>query len=198
MLKKRVSIYVDGFNLYHAIKDYQKKHPLSWPRKFIWVDLWALSENLILSNETVTSVKYFSAYAKWRQQSYRRHQRYVSALQSRGVQFIEGNFKRKRIICKKCDGLFTTHEEKETDVNIGVHLIADGLQNRYDHALVISADSDLNQAVVFAKSEAEDKLIDIVAPPGRLNWNSHASFPITKGKLRKALFEHEITNIIEG
>ena len=145
-----------------------------------------MSENLILSNETVTSVKYFSAYAKWRQQSYRHHQRYVSALQSRGVQFIEGNFKKKSFICKKCDGSFITHEEKETDVNIGVHLIADGLQNRYDHALVISADSDLNQAVGFAKSETENKHIDIVAPPGRMKRNSHASFSITKGKLRNS------------
>ena len=200
MTIKRVSVYVDGLNLYHAIKNHQNKFPQSWPKNFIWIDLWVLSECLVRSeNEKVTTVKYFSAFATWRRrQSYRRHQRYVSELQSCGVQFIEGNFKEKEINCRNCNSSFTTYEEKETDVNIGAHLLADALQNRFDRALVVSADSDLNQAVTLARNESNHKLIDIVAPPGRMSQNSFAMFPITKGKLRKAIFPPEIINRIEG
>ena len=75
MVKKRVSVYVDGFNLYHAIKELciegcKQEH-------LKWVNLWDLSEKLVGEDEEVTVVKYFSAYAKWLDDNYRRHQVYV-------------------------------------------------------------------------------------------------------------------------
>jgi len=158
---KRVSVYVDGFNLYYAIKELKKNH-------LKWVDIWALSEKLARDDESVTVVKYFSAYAKWSSESYRRHQRYVDALKSKGVQFIEGNFKKKTCKCRQCKLTYETYEEKETDVNIGAHLLADACLDRFDRALVISADSDLNQAVNLAKNETTNKQIDIISPPGRI------------------------------
>jgi hypothetical protein len=93
MTARRVSVYIDGFNLYHALDDLGESH-------LKWLDLWALSETLIRKNEAVTTVKYFSAYATWMPASYRRHQRYVAALQAQGVQFIEGRFKEKPMQCK--------------------------------------------------------------------------------------------------
>ncbi len=88
MTTRRVSVYIDGFNLYHALDDLGESH-------LKWLDLWALSETLVREKEVVTTVKYFSAYATWMPASYRRHQRYVAALQSRGVQFIEGSLQRE-------------------------------------------------------------------------------------------------------
>lgn len=189
-LLKRISVYIDGFNLFHAIKDLEDDG-------LKWVNLWRLSEQLVRGNENVTVVKYFSAYAKWRETSYRRHQRYVHHLENVGVRFIEGNFKRKRQRCRLCNRTFVLHEEKETDVNIGAHLLADACRDRFDRALIVSADSDLNQAVVLARNETSGKLIDIVAPPGRKNMNSRALFEITTGKLRNSLFPDTIANYIE-
>jgi uncharacterized LabA/DUF88 family protein len=180
MPKKRVSVFVDGFNLYHALDGLGANH-------LKWLDLWALSETLLRSNEDLRCVKYFSAYAKWRPSSYRRHQRYVQALEARNVNFIEGRFKEKPSQCRRCGIRYMAHEEKETDVNIGVHLMADGLKNRYDRALVISADTDLNEAVVLARAETTDKQIDIVAPPRRKGRNSNALFEITMGRIRRSL-----------
>jgi uncharacterized LabA/DUF88 family protein len=185
MTARRVSVYIDGFNLYHALDDLGENH-------LKWLDLWALSQTLVRKNEAVTTVKYFSAYATWMPASYRRHQRYVAALQAQGVQFIEGRFKEKPMQCKSCSVRYKAHEEKETDVNIGVHLMADGLQDRFDRALVISADTDLNEAVNLTKAEAAGKQIDLVAPPKRKGRNSVALFEVTVGRVRRSLLPHQL------
>ena len=185
MAASRVSIYIDGFNLYHAIDDLGENH-------LKWLDLWALSETLIRPGETVSAVKYFSAYATWMPEGYRRHQRYIAALEAKGVTFIEGRFKEKPMQCKKCGVRYIAHEEKETDVNIGVHLMADGLKDRFDRALVISADTDLNEAVTLAKAEATGKQIAIVAPPKRKGRNSNALFEVTVNRLRRSLLPEQI------
>ena len=185
MTVRRVSVYIDGYNLYHAIHSLKKNH-------LKWVDLWALSETLVSPDETVTAVKYFSAYAKWRGDSYGRHQKYVTVLKEKGVEFIDGNFKKKRIKCKaSCGERYYTREEKETDVNIGVHLMADGLQNRFDRALVISADTDLNGAVDLTRTETVGKQIDIFALK-RKNNNSKDLCKVSMTKLRNSLLPAEI------
>lgn len=179
-MKKRVTVYVDGFNLYHALDDLNQDH-------LKWLDLWALSGKLIAADETLVQVKYFSAYATWRERSMRRHQRYVAALRAHGVSLIMGRFKEKRNRCLSCGNKYLSHEEKETDVNIGAHLMADALQDRFDRALIISADTDLNGVVEFTRNEARSKVIQIVAPPGRKNNNRMALFSIAKGKVAQSL-----------
>lgn len=181
MTKKRVIVYIDGFNLYHALDDLGLPHVK-------WLNLWSLSEKLIRGNEEVAAVKYFTAYATWRPSSYRRHQRYVQALEAHGVTTVIGRFKAKTVRCQaQCRQEYKTHEEKETDVNIGVHLMADALNNRFDRALVVSADTDLNAAVALVRQEAPGVRVDLVAPPGRKNRNSSALFEVTKGKVKSSL-----------
>jgi uncharacterized LabA/DUF88 family protein len=182
----RTIVYIDGFNLYHALDDLGEPH-------LKWVDLWALSNTLLRGDQQLVAVKYFTAYATWRPASYRRHQRYIAALESRGVTPVIGRFKIKTVRCHaKCRRTYLTHEEKETDVNIGVHLMADALKDRFDRALVISADTDLNSAVALTRAEASAKRIDLVAPPGRKGRNSAALFEVTKGRVRNSLLPAQI------
>jgi uncharacterized LabA/DUF88 family protein len=182
----RTTVYIDGFNLYHAIDDLSEAH-------LKWVNLWAMSEKLLQGDQQLVAVKYFSAYATWRPHSYRRHQRYVQALEACGVTPILGRFKAKSVRCQaQCRQMYVTHEEKETDVNIGVHLMADALADRFDRALVVSADTDLNAAVALTRLEASGKQIAIVAPPGRKGRNSSALFEITKGRIRASLLPEQI------
>ena len=151
----RLAVYIDGFNFYNAIHDLTKV--LDGSNYLKWVDLWDLSETLTLKNETLILVKYFSAFITWHEPKLRRHQRYVDALRLRGVEFIEGHFKERSIKCKKCDQSFKKREEKETDVNIGCHLMADALTNKFDRAIVISADTDLNEAIGLCQSVSGKK-----------------------------------------
>ena len=182
----RTIVYIDGFNLYHAVCDLREPH-------LKWLDLWSLSEKILVRDQALVAVKYFTAYATWRHASYRRHQRYVAALEARGVTPIIGRFKAKTVQCHaKCRQAYVTHEEKETDVNIGVHLMADALKDRFDRALIISADTDLNSAVSLTRAEAASKRIDLVAPPGRMGRNSAALFEVTKGKVRHSLLPGQV------
>lgn len=183
----RTIVYIDGFNLYHAIDDLGESH-------LKWLDLWSMSEKLLRNDEELVVVKYFSAYATWRTESYRRHQRYVLALEAKGVTPVMGRFKIKNVRCQaNCRQMYTTHEEKETDVNIGVHLMADALADRFDRALVISADTDLNAAILKTREEAAGKKVALVAPPGRMGRNSAALFEVTKGRVRNSLLPAQIT-----
>ena len=69
---RRVIVYIDGFNLYHAIDDLGKPH-------LKWLDLRALAESLLRADEQVKLVRYFSAYATWMPARYARHREYVAA-----------------------------------------------------------------------------------------------------------------------
>jgi hypothetical protein len=75
----RVSCYVDGFNLYHAVDDLQKPH-------LKWLDLRALAASLCRKDEQLVKVAYFSAYATWLPASYARHREYVAARANRQLQ----------------------------------------------------------------------------------------------------------------
>ena len=54
--KFRVNVYIDGFNLYHAINELGDD-------TLKWVDVRLLSENILNKYQTLNKVKYFSAYA---------------------------------------------------------------------------------------------------------------------------------------
>jgi len=180
----RVNVYIDGFNLYHAIDDLNDE-------TLKWLDLWKLSESILKTGQIINEVKYFSAYATWRPDSYKRHRDYVSAIESTGIIAIMGRFKEKKLKCKAtCGEVYSIHEEKETDVNIGAHLIADALQDKFDTALIISADTDLSAVITLAKSLVGDnKRVCAVAPTGRFARSRELKhiFEITKGKLRASL-----------
>lgn len=180
-LARRTIVYVDGFNLYHALDDLHDD-------SLKWLCLRRLSESILRDGEDLKQVKYFSAYATWMPDAFQRHRDYVAALQAEGVKFIEGKFKKKYLRCKVCRAQYQTHEEKETDVNIGIHLVADTLQGSFDRAVVISADTDMACALKMARELSGTKQIDVVAPPGRMKFARSMAplFELPKGKIRAA------------
>ena len=54
-----------------------------------------------------------------------------------------------------------------TDVNIGVELMKDAYENRFDMAFLISADSDLVPVIELKKALFPNKKIIIAFPPKR-------------------------------
>jgi uncharacterized LabA/DUF88 family protein len=112
-------------------------------------------------------VLYFSAFAKWKPNSYQRHRKYVRALRATGVTPIMAEFRERLRECKKCGAKWSHHEEKQTDVAIGARLYAEAARDNYDRALVVSADSDLVPAILLVREDFPMKSIGIVAPTGR-------------------------------
>src|ERR1700761_5765818 len=138
--RMRVACYIDGFNLYHSIDDLGKPH-------LKWVDLWALAQSLCRNGETLVKVAYFSAFATWKVDAYARHRQYVAALKQRGVECHMARFSAQTAQCLKCKTKWTRHEEKETDVHFSLTFLEDAIDNVFDRAIIISADSDHVPAV---------------------------------------------------
>lgn len=157
----RVSAFIDGFNLYHAL-DGTGRHYLKW------LDLRKLClEFAPPPAQVLDKVYYFSAFATWRPDAYARHRKFVAALRVTGVEPVMGLFKEKNRSCRACGSAWIDHEEKETDVNIALHLLRDAQLDRYDRAIVLSGDSDLAPAVRMVRELYPAKSIRILAPYGR-------------------------------
>jgi uncharacterized LabA/DUF88 family protein len=157
----RVAVYIDGFNVFHAINDHQKYH------KYKWLNYQALARRYVGGLDHVVHVKFFTAYPPWDAEKRRRHETYVEALKMMGVEVILGKFKKKRRRCHKCQNEYETHEEKLTDVNIAINMLDDAHHDRYDRAIIISGDTDILPAIVKIRSEPYNKEVDVVIPIGR-------------------------------
>ncbi|MGE4446236.1 MAG: hypothetical protein AB7C92_06235 [Synergistaceae bacterium] len=60
---RKSAFFIDGFNLYHSLDNTRPYH------KYKWLNLWKLSELLLLPNEKLQDVYYFSAYTDFENSS---------------------------------------------------------------------------------------------------------------------------------
>lgn len=170
MKLEKVICFVDGFNLYHALDAIKQPY-------LKWLDLRKLFTLLSRpQSQVITQILFFSAYPTWKPNSYLRHRHYVAALQSTGVTPVMGHFKRKSKECRSCGVKWESHEEKETDVNLALALLDMAYKDLYDHAFILSRDSDLAPAVHKVKQNFPEKMITIFAP-----YNYHHSSELIKG-----------------
>lgn len=92
---------IDGFNLYHSIRNAMTDNKLVGGR---WLDIYSLCRSYIYlfgTKAVVQDVLYFSALATHRPpQTIVRHKALIGAMQSTGVQVVLGKFKRKEILCR--------------------------------------------------------------------------------------------------
>ncbi|WP_034356409.1 NYN domain-containing protein [Helicobacter jaachi] len=145
----RVLTYVDGFNLYHSIKDLGDD--FSYLK---WQNLFKLSKTFLSKNDEIISLKFFTAYPTWKPHSHKRHLAFVEILKDLGIDVIEGSFKTKEVFCTHCKHTFIKHEEKQTDVNIAVHIVNDIYRNKAEIIQLISGDTDLIPPLNVAKNNA--------------------------------------------
>ncbi|MEO5707146.1 MAG: NYN domain-containing protein [Alteraurantiacibacter sp.] len=184
---RRVIVYIDGFNLYHAIDDLGQSH-------LKWLNLRALAESLLRTGEQVKLVRYFSAYATWKTDAYARHRDYVAALKAQGVETNMASFKKKPRRCFSCGAQWFGHEEKETDVNIAVQMVADALTGEVDRLILISADTDLAPPIRTIAQLAPQCEVFVATPPKRFK-NCQALKPaleITAGRIAKCLLPAQV------
>lgn len=158
MERERVVCFIDGFNLYHALDDLKKPH-------LKWLNLRLLFSRLTRTkSQIITQILYFSAYPTWKPASYHRHRKYVAALLATGVTPIMGQFKNKPKQCHTCGAKWVNHEEKETDVNLALAMLDLAYKDAYDHAFLLSRDSDLAPAIHKVKQNFPKKKVTVLAP----------------------------------
>lgn len=158
----RVKAYVDGFNLYHGVRD-------KLCRKYLWLDVEALVRRLVKPSQNLVAVDYFTARVRNNPASEQRQATYLDALTEHSslLTVAEGRFQQKTYQCWPCGHQKLVYEEKETDVSIAVQLVEDGVRDVYDIALLISGDSDLCPAVRSVKRLWPTKRVIAVFPPKR-------------------------------
>jgi uncharacterized LabA/DUF88 family protein len=160
---ERVIAYVDGYNLYHGLKD------KGWKR-FYWLDVHALLLREMRDGQELTAVRYFTASG--RRQSHGAHlrqQTYLDALRSLGTIDVRqvGKFEKRPWKCPKCNANLKRDQEKQTDVAMATAIIADAYDDEYDCAWVMTADADLVPAVEHVQKRFPEKAVIIIPPRGR-------------------------------
>ena len=141
IILERVITYIDGFNLYFGLKS--KK----WQR-YYWLNLSLLANNLAKPYQRSVSVKYFTSRIVNPLAKHQRQQVYLEALDTLpDLSIFYGKYQHNQHTCPSCGYVETIPSEKMTDVNIAVELLADAYKDRFDTALLISADSDLSAPI---------------------------------------------------
>lgn len=167
----RVYGFVDGFNLYHALEKFEPAVPVSDPnryQKYKWLCLTSLMKRFISPNsEELVGVELFTAYPSWKNSEAKRlrHQTFVSAQEQMGVHVTFGEFRSSMITCQICRQPFPKYVEKQTDINIAVALIS--LADRYDKAILLTADSDQVPTIKLLRSLYPEKKFAVMPPIGR-------------------------------
>jgi hypothetical protein len=176
-MSDRAALYVDGFNLYHAIDDLHQNH-------LKWLDLWALGKLLIPSQtQTLVTVVYCTAIRTDDAKKMIRHRGYCRALEAIGVTCLKGHFSREGRNCLKCGAVWQAPVEKQGDINLAISLIDDAYTDVFDHAYLITADSDQAATVRLLRERFPQKSITTVSPPGR----SHCKEILAQTPLKIAL-----------
>lgn len=158
----RATYYIDGFNLYHGIKED------SHARAYKWLNLWSLAQSRLLPGHTLDRVLYFTSLPPWSPGKQHRHQTYMAALENVGVEVIMSRFQRDEQLCwGQCGQLFYKYVEKMTDVRIATAMIKDAVTDRTDWAYLVSGDADQVPAVHTLRELAPKKRVRVIFPPRR-------------------------------
>jgi uncharacterized LabA/DUF88 family protein len=190
---RRVIAYIDGFNLYFGLKD------RGWKR-YYWLDVWRLVERLLQADQELIELHYFTARisgSRGNSADRARQTTYLDALETLpGVTIHEGHYLSKMRECRNCGHRWPDSEEKMTDVNIAVRLLIDAFDDRFDSAILVSADSDLVPPVREIRARFPEKRIVAAMPPNRHSHNlatvAHAQFQIGEQKIRNSQLPERI------
>lgn len=170
-------VYIDGFNLYHSLRDTPYK----------WLNIEELINSTLDSSwHNVIKIKYFTANTPF-SQSAQRQDLYLRAINNlKKVEIVRGKFKKRYIEIKKTyvkklsiskgnpellrnikDMLmentvqFPKYEEKETDVNIATHIVYDCCKKGIGSIVLLSNDTDLKLPLWFVRKELKKRVIVI-------------------------------------
>ncbi|WP_299057939.1 NYN domain-containing protein [uncultured Nocardioides sp.] len=191
-LSQRVAgtiVYVDGFNLYHGVRE-------KFGRRLLWLDLMALANSLLRRDQRLLGVKYFSAPVRNAPDSQQRQSAYLGALRATGVEVVLGRFQEQTIECYGCHDTWRAYEEKQSDVNFCVQVLSDAHNHAFQTALLVTGDSDMVPAVRAVKAQEEGLRVVAAFPPARYSADlaaaTDASFHINASKIRGAQFPERV------
>jgi uncharacterized LabA/DUF88 family protein len=188
--RQRVIAYIDGFNLYFGLREAR------WKR-FYWLNVQTLVRHLLKANQELVFTKYFTSRVSEPPEKERRQSIFLEALETLSqFRIYYGHYQTNLQRCRKCANEVMIPSEKMTDVNIAVEILSDAYQDKFDVALLVSADSDLTAPVLAIKDLFPKKRIIVAFPPHRhsahLQRLAHGSLKIGRASLAKSVFPDRV------
>ena len=117
---------------------------------------------------------------------------------------VRGKYLEKQIVCPNCQYSISRPEEKKTDVNISVRMMADSVLNATDTIVLVSADSDLVPPLEFIQKNYPEKRIKVYFQPSNFscdlkdNLLHHSSKPVimykNEHRFRDAIMPDVVTD----
>jgi uncharacterized LabA/DUF88 family protein len=187
----RVFAYIDGFNLYYGLRNACRLADADHirnggspatcvGRSLYWLDIHRVILSQVRAAERCDSIRYFTAPRSVPKRvrlkpgalaailaSNDRQRVFLEAIGTLPlVSVVPGRYSEKPPHwCEVCGHTSAKWEEKGTDVNIATEMVCDAYENRYDLALVMSADADL--ATPIRVVQGLGKRVRLLLPPGR-------------------------------
>ena len=195
----RTFVYVDGFNLYYGCL---RRTP------YRWLDLEQLARNLLPADKhDIRRIKYYTAHISARPGDPDQPTRQLLYLRALGtlplVEIHFGHYLSHRVRMPLADPPLhgprsvevIKTEEKGSDVNLATHLVADAFEDRYDAAVLVTNDSDLEAPAKLVHVRLK-KLVGILNPHQKqavaLQRVAAFSKPIREGVLRVSQFPPQL------
>ncbi len=154
-----VRVYVDGFNMYHAVDKLEDN-------RLKWLNYWQLCTTLVRPGETLNAVHFFTAVWPYEAAKQKRHENFINALDAVGVQVHRGSFSKPRKWCEEKQRYCWFREEKQTDVAIAVRMLADAADGQDQRMILVTADSD-QIPTARALNAMPHISLTLAFPPGR-------------------------------
>ena len=159
--------YVDGLNLYYAIRE------MGW-RRYLWLDIPALARDVLSTvgaGDTLVGTKYFTSPMQNDPDRARRQALYLDVLKiDSSLAVFPGNIKPFTDWCPHCRMPIAKFHEKQTDTGMTAEIVSDALRDRFVSAVLITRDTDFVPAIRTVKRECPQKKIYLVRPPGMASW----------------------------
>jgi hypothetical protein len=107
MEKRKVIVYVDGYNFYYGLKHGGSK----WKRLY-WLDVIKFFERMMLPDQELVEVNYYSARPVDDPQAYYNQDKFFQANEvNHKFKLHLGLYKKKKIKCQNCGFKIKTYEE---------------------------------------------------------------------------------------
>ena len=197
---QRTAYLIDGFSLYHGLR--AAREP-SGNRPMLWLDIRALCTTYLAQARRATGgedaclagIHYFSARPIHRSKDkLARHGLYMECLRSTDVNVRLGRFRFKDVTCPLCQQMYRRHEEKQTDVALGVRLLETFYEDEADIIALVTGDTDLIPAVQACQRPFPRKLVCFIFPFRRSNNSLIKLAPHSVKMARQTIERHQFAD----
>jgi len=194
----RVSFLIDGFNLYHSVKDAQIDMNGTTTK---WLNIRELCQSYLHHfgrNAQLGEIYYFSALAEHLEATKpdvtARHRIFLRCLRETEININLNRFKKKEYHCPHCHKRVIRHEEKETDVAMATMVLGLFLEDRCDTVVLVTGDTDLIPAVKISNHLFPDRKIVFAFPYKRKNKELMQLCPGSFTINKKQYVNHQFPN----